>query len=100
MNHPNNKIESLNLPMLIEIRHQGGLGEVLTHMLRGRDSMLVDRSEIDRVRNRLAFFEGVLEERKDDPAGLSELKLILAYVAGIQHARICLDAAGLEAIAA
>lgn len=100
MQNQQNKIESLNLPMLIEIHHKCGLGEVLTHLLRGRDSMIVDRSVIDRIRNRLAFFEGVLEERKDDPAGLSELKQISAYVAGIQYARICLDAAGLEAVAA
>lgn len=83
------------LEQLIEMRRAGGCGDVLTHLLCGRDSMLVPVRDLDDAALRLARLGcSTTEDNR------VELFMMQSYLDGIIHARLCQIAAGLEPVAA
>lgn len=77
---------------------QFGLEEALSWIIGGRDCMLIPRAELDSAVGQLTQLVCCAEVAGDLVAVVG-LNKVLGYSAGIQHARLSLQAAGIEVAA-
>lgn len=84
---------------LVSIRRAGSTGDVMTHLLSGRDSMLVPIKELDDVLLKLVRIGSAARDRLSDE-DIAMLHEIIGYVDGVIYSRLSQVAAGLEPVAA
>lgn len=94
MANSDNPFRDSELVQLLDIKEKDGATAVVTHLLHGRDSMLVPVKELDSALLRLHRMAGLWQLKISEIAAVGEIS---GLIDGIIYARLSQAAAGLKA---